>query len=89
MSDHLPIKIDIPQGALDRVDLFTPSWSLKRADMVPEVSEAFKKSVDCCRTIKNNYTQQALDRSQFGKTLKTNCPEMPPRLVAELLEKIR
>lgn len=32
MSDHLPIKIDIPTGSLDHVQLFTPSWNLKRAD---------------------------------------------------------
>ena len=32
LSDHFPIKLSLPVGSIDHVQLFSPSWNLKRAD---------------------------------------------------------
>lgn len=57
--------------------------------MVPEVSQAFKQSVNCCQKAKTTHSSDPLDNQKLGRLLKTDCPEMPPRLVLELLKKIK
>jgi len=57
--------------------------------MVPEVSQAFKQSVNCCQKTKTTHSDDLLDNQKLGRLLKKDCPEMPPRLVLELLKKIK
>jgi hypothetical protein len=56
--------------------------------LVPEVSEAFSKSIDCCQAAKTSHTTEDLDKQKLGGLLKKDCSEMPSRLVLEVLKKV-
>ncbi len=68
--------------------LFDSKANEEFEEMVPLVSEAFKNSVDCCQQAKTAHTTGELNVQKLGRLLKEGCPEMPPRLVLELLKKI-
>ena len=56
--------------------------------LIPQVSRAFKQSIDCSQQAKNVLSRKALDKQQLEDALKIDCPEMPERLVNNLLEKV-
>ena len=56
--------------------------------LAPKASKAFDEAVACSRAERQKYSKSQLNKQVLGRKLKTNCPDMPPKFISDLLEKI-
>lgn len=59
----------------------------KFQQMAPKVDEAFRKAVDCAKKQKNKATNKALNKGVLVKEMKGVCPDLPAKLVMDLITK--
>lgn len=57
--------------------------------MVNDVQVAFDGSIRCATKAKNEQATGVVDKKKLGNALKNGCPQMPPRLTLELLDKVK
>jgi len=57
--------------------------------MVNEVQVAFDGSIRCASNAKSEHASGTVDKKKLGAALKNGCPQMPPRLTLELLDKVK
>jgi len=68
--------------------LFNNNKSEEIEQLIPIVGQQFKTSLDCCQKVKDGHTRKVLDKNKIETALKKDCPEMPQRLVSDILNKI-
>jgi len=74
----------------DKMKAFLDSGDNKSFDgMVNEVQVAFDGSIRCASKAKNEQTDSVVNKKRLGIALKNGCPQMPPRLTLELLDKVK
>ncbi len=68
--------------------LFNNNKNEEINQLIPKVGKQFTISIDCCQKVKDGHTRKVLNKDKIEDSLKKDCPEMPQRLVSDLLTKI-
>lgn len=69
-------------------NLFNNNKNEEIEGLIPEVGRQFKVSIDCSQKAKDGHTKKKLNKNRMEDSLKKVCPEMPQRLVTDLIDKI-
>ena len=56
--------------------------------LASNASNAFKEAMECSTAARQEYGELKLDKEKLGKQILKDCPNMPPKFVMDLLEKI-
>ena len=62
--------------------------SKKFEELSAKVTKEFGNSIKCARTAKEKATTKALDKSILVKEMKAICPDLPAKLVLDLITKV-
>ena len=69
-------------------NLFKNNKNEEIEQLIPMVGKEFKTSIDCSQNAKDGHTKKILNKNKMEDSLKKVCPEMPQRLLTDLLNKI-